>query len=359
MAVYAIARDEERHVARWAASARDADTLSIADTGSTDATVRRARELGATVHELRIQPFRYDEARNHALALVPEDIDVCVSLDLDEVLTPGWRERLEQVWSNGATRARCWYEWPWSEVDPALRFTTVDRIHARHGYRWDGPVHEHLVALGPEVVVGSEVEIHHLRDSLGTRPHYLALLRLAAAERPDDPRIAHLLGCEARVHGLWDEAVRHLRRALALPLRPHERLHTMLSLAQLEPASRGSWVMKACAGYPGRREPWCALAQLHLERGDWLACRGAARTALRIIQPADDYLANVFAWGPWPEQLAARASIELGDYDAAVHHARRAVRAAPGRDDLVELLRQSIGGLPQGYARGTPNSLPE
>ena len=247
-------------------------------------------------------------------------------------------------------------EWPWSDVEPALRFTTADRIHARHGYRWDCPVHEQLVALGAEVmVVASGVEIRHLRASLGTRPHYLALLRLAVAERPDDPRVAYLLGCEARVYGLWDEAAHHLRRALTLPLGPHERLHALLLL---EPASRENWIVRACDSYPGRREPWCALAQLHLEREDWLACRGAALAALRIVQPPDDYLANVFAWGSWPDQLAARASVALGDYEAAMHHARCALRASPARNDLVELLQSAEAGLPRGHITSIERSPP-
>ena len=101
IAVYAIARNEEHHVERWAASARDADTTVLVDTGSSDRTVQRARKLGVVVHEARIVPYRYDVARNRALALVPDDIDFCVSLDLDEVLAPGWRTCLENAWRQG------------------------------------------------------------------------------------------------------------------------------------------------------------------------------------------------------------------------------------------------------------------
>lgn len=118
IAVYAIAHNEEHHVERWAASARDADQIVLVDTGSTDRTVQRARELGVAVHEIRIEPFRYDVARNRALAFVPGDIDFCVSLDLDEVLAPGWRTHLEDAWHQGATRVRFRYVWPWSDVHP-------------------------------------------------------------------------------------------------------------------------------------------------------------------------------------------------------------------------------------------------
>jgi len=355
VAVYAIARDEEAHVERWAASARDADLILLADTGSTDATVRRARALGVKVHDIRIEPFRYDIARNRALDLLPRDVDVCVSLDLDEVLVPGWREYLDDAWRDGATRARCWVQWRWSETYPPLRFS-VDRIHARRGYRWRFPVHEQIVSVGAERVVASAVEIRHLRDPAGTRSAYLDLLRLGATEHPDDGRLAHMLANEARLNGRPDEARDHARRALALRLEPNERLHAMLMLSWLEPESRETWLLDACAEFPHRREPWCELAQRHLDRGHWRACRAAAHAALRIDQPADDYLANPFAWGPWPERLAAQASLELGDHDWANHHARRALAALPHDADLAALLHRATAALTPGRPARPPEN---
>ena len=46
VAVYTIALNEEKHVQRWYDSAKDADYLLIADTGSTDKTVELAKSLG-------------------------------------------------------------------------------------------------------------------------------------------------------------------------------------------------------------------------------------------------------------------------------------------------------------------------
>ena len=86
IAVYTIALNEEQFVERWYEANKDADCLVIADTGSTDNTVELARSLGILVHEIRVKPWRFDDARNTALALVPADVDVCVSVDMDEVL---------------------------------------------------------------------------------------------------------------------------------------------------------------------------------------------------------------------------------------------------------------------------------
>ena len=93
IAVYAICKNEEQFVKRFCESAKEADLILIADTGSTDNTVIEARACGATVYEIAITPWRFDKARDAALALIPRDIDVCIALDLDEMLQPGWRDR--------------------------------------------------------------------------------------------------------------------------------------------------------------------------------------------------------------------------------------------------------------------------
>jgi len=96
IAVYTIALNEQDFVQKWYDSAKEADYLLIADTGSTDNTKNFAKELGINVVEISIKPWRFDDARNASLAVIPSDIDYCIALDLDEVLLPGWREELEK-----------------------------------------------------------------------------------------------------------------------------------------------------------------------------------------------------------------------------------------------------------------------
>ena len=91
VAVYTIALNEAGHVDRWATSAVDADYRIVADTGSDDGTVDLLRSAGVTVHRIAIRPWRFDDARNAALALIPDDVDVCCTMDMDEFLEPGWR----------------------------------------------------------------------------------------------------------------------------------------------------------------------------------------------------------------------------------------------------------------------------
>ena len=127
IAVYAISKNEEQFVERFCESARQADIILIADTGSTDNTVQKAKEQGAVVHSIAVKPWRFDIARDAALVLLPADIDVCISLDLDEELQPGWREEIEKVWKEDTTRLRYKFDW-----GAGIAFY-YEKIHHRHG----------------------------------------------------------------------------------------------------------------------------------------------------------------------------------------------------------------------------------
>ena len=70
IAVYSISLNEIKHVDRYMQACQGADYIIVADTGSTDGTPERLKELGATVHSITIKPWRFDDARNAALALV-------------------------------------------------------------------------------------------------------------------------------------------------------------------------------------------------------------------------------------------------------------------------------------------------
>ena len=95
--VYAICKNEEKFAESWVRSMQEADGICVLDTGSTDGTAERLRELGAHVTQEAVTPWRFDTARNRSLELVPEDADLCVCTDLDEVFRPGWRTAMEQA----------------------------------------------------------------------------------------------------------------------------------------------------------------------------------------------------------------------------------------------------------------------
>ncbi len=133
IAVYTISKNEAKQVQPYMDSCRDADLVMIADTGSTDGTPDLLRQAGAVVHDIAVKPWRFDLARSTSLCLLPADVDVCVKLDLDERLQPGWRGELERAWTPGTTRLRYWYTWNWKAPGvPDVVFRN-DLIHSRPG----------------------------------------------------------------------------------------------------------------------------------------------------------------------------------------------------------------------------------
>ena len=180
IAVYTIAKNEVKQVKPFMESCRDADLVSIADTGSSDGTPDLLRQHGAIVHSIAVKPWRFDTARTTAMNLVPADVDVCIKLDLDERLTPGWR----QSWSTaGRPAPRCadWYTWNWKAPGvPDVVFRS-DLIHARAGYLWRHPTHEILTTGGTQVMAESELAILQFPESK-PRPDDIPLLQQAVRE---------------------------------------------------------------------------------------------------------------------------------------------------------------------------------
>ena len=86
--VYAICKNESKFARRWMESMSEADAVYVLDTGSEDDTVQLLREAGAIVEIQEFRPWRFDRARNRSLEMVPEDADVCVCTDLDELFHP-------------------------------------------------------------------------------------------------------------------------------------------------------------------------------------------------------------------------------------------------------------------------------
>ena len=343
VAIYTIALNERQFVDRWYESAKDADYLLIADTGSTDGPVQRARELGINVVDVRVKPWRFDDSRNAALAALPEDIDMCISLDMDEIITPGWREPLQKMWEQGVTRPKYKHIWSWNEDGtPGLEFS-YDHIHARQGYRWRHPVHETLYSYGIEEKQGwmDGLETHHHPDPTKSRSQYLPLLALSVQEDPHNDRNAFYYGRELYFYGRYQEAASELKRHLSLPTAawPPERAASMRFIAKSLPDEAEEWYRKAISEAPGRREPFVDLALLYYARQDWEQCYQACSEALAIKEKPLEYLCEAESWGERPHDLASVAAYNLGKMQEALAHAEEALRINPNDERLANNLR--------------------
>jgi glycosyltransferase involved in cell wall biosynthesis len=339
IAVYTIAKNEAQFVQRWFDSAKEADSLHILDTGSTDNTVTLARDLGIDVARWEISPWRFDKARNLSLDLVPEDTDLCIALDMDEVLVEGWREHLEAAYADGVTRPRYRYTWSWVGSKPGLVYGG-DKIHARHGYYWKHPVHEVLTPCHNEREVQGwyGLEIHHHPDSTKSRGQYLSLLELAVREDPEDDRNAHYLAREYFYAGQLDEAKAEFQRHLGLPSAKWgaERAQSYRFLYKID--GHHLWLERALDEDPGRRETLVDLAFYWYQHENWTECLKAATAALAIKERPLEYLTEAEAWGPMAHDLAGIAAFRLGYYHQAAYHGMEALKLSPYEDRLVSNL---------------------
>lgn len=338
IAVYTIAKNEAQFVERWQRSACDADSLHILDTGSDDQTVTIARDLGIDVKVWKIDPWRFDKARNLSLEMVSSDTDMCIALDMDEVLVPGWRQYLELV-SPNVTRPRYRYTWSWERLGvPGLQYGG-DKIHARHGYVWKHPVHEVITPTIDEVQEWCALEIHHFPDHTKSRGQYFPLLELAVAEDPEDDRNSHYLAREYYFHNQYDKSEAEFKRHLTLPKAtwPAERAQSCRYLYKI--TNDPAWLQQAVKEDPVRREPRVDLAMHYYQNFDWENCFEAAREALKIEERPLDYISEAFAWGSTAHDLAAISAYNLGYYQEARYHGMEALKISPYDDRLVDNLK--------------------
>lgn len=344
--VYAISKNEEQFVPRFCQSAADADLILIADTGSTDRTVELARTHGAVVHDICITPWRFDDARNAALALIPRDIDICVSLDLDEELQPGWREEIERVWQEDTTRLRYKFDW-----GAGIAFY-YEKIHARHGYRWTHPCHEYPIPymIEERYAQSDMLMVIHKPDNTKSRGQYLPLLEMSVQEDPNDPRNAFYYARELSFHGQWQRAITECERYLALPgaTWPNERCYAYRVMSRSY-AELGDWdnaIRCARLGVveaPNTREPWCEIAKLAYRRAQWAECYGAAMSALAITDRELVYTVDPEVWGAMPHDYASIAAWNIGLQDAAIEQCKLALQFTPDDERLRNNLRMMVG----------------
>ena len=349
IAVYTIALNEACFVERWTRSVADADYTMVADTGSTDDTVAMLEAHGTPVYPMAVRPWRFDDARNAALALLPSNIDVVVSLDMDEVLAPDWRRHLEASW-HACTRLHYQYVWSWTaEGVPNVVFHS-DKIAGRHTHRWKHPIHEILTPTVPETIaVCHNVLIEHHPDANKSRGQYLNLLQLAVAEDPTDDRCAHYLGREYYFNHQYDQAISEFARHLALPkaVWDAERAASMRYIAKCHEAT-GSlhdarrWFGRAVLE-ADTRETLVDAARFELGQNRFHAAIDLCERALAVPTSVGSYLSERYAIAEGPYDLTAVAYFHLGQRSKAAELAKIALDLNPHDPRLMSNLTMMNG----------------
>lgn len=343
--VYAISKNEESFVDRWVDSLAEADEIYVLDTGSTDQTVTKLKNRNVHVVEEHINPWRFDVARNKSLELVPLDTDICVCIDLDEVIEKGWRQKIESIWENNTTRLAYNYNWSFDENGkPAVNFY-IEKIHSRKNYVWTHPVHEVLQYIGQEEnkITTNLITVNHYPDNNKSRSSYLPLLELSVKENPNDDRNMHYLGREYMYYGKNEDAIKTLKRHLELKSATwkDERCASMRFISRcykrLENYSEAKhWADLAIKEAPHLRDPFVERALIAYDLKDWNQVINHCFQALDIKHNPKTYINETFCYDHTIYDLLSIAFFQKELYKFSLVAINEALKITPNEQRLIK-----------------------
>lgn len=342
--VYAISKNEEKFVKRWYESVKEADSVYVLDTGSNDKTVSMLKDLGVNVSVKEIKPWRFDVARNESLKLVPEDCDICVCIDIDEVISKGWRKKLEEIWDDNTNQLRYIYNWSHDDNGKPLVSFYYEKIHARNGFKWIYPVHEVLEFSGEKEVFKTteEIVVDHYPDSTKSRSNYLPLLELSVKENPDNDRNMHYLGREYMFHGKYNEAIDMLIKHLNLKSATwkDERCASMRFIARCYKYLKRydeakMWLDKAINEAPYLRDPYVERAILEYELNNFEDVKKYCLLALEIKNHTKTYINEPFSWNYTIYDLLSISEFYLGNIESSLKWINKATKMEPNNERLI------------------------
>lgn len=311
--VYAIMRNEQSNVAPWAETTVDADMRFVLDTGSRDRTVPELSLHGIPTESVSIDPFRFDDARNMALALAPE-ADLYLRLDADERLPDDWHRQIEEVYDPRIPR----YQYRVHNNGGIWETIIRDDLHQRQGFRWRYPTHEVLV--GPRPVIHLPRFVVEHTSPPERRSHHetnLAVLEAATLEYPGDHRMQFYFARELFYVGAWIRSREEMSKFLAMPDgwgAERAEGYRILAAMDYEPER---WLWKAVGECPQRREPWVDLARHFIGIGH----REQAIGALNFAYHRNDetlYTTDPQCWGdPFHELMESMVDVDPHEAHAA------------------------------------------
>lgn len=373
--VYAICKNEEQFVEKWVESMSEADKIVVLDTGSTDNTVEKLRALGVEVKVQEVKPWRFDVARNISLEMVPEDCNICVCTDLDEVLEPGWAKPLREKWVEGK-HTRGIYKYSWSHLPDGSsgRIFRYDKIHSKE-WHWSAPVHELLVRNDNNsnkynyenmLDLFDDIHLHHYPDKTKSRGSYLPLLEQRKIEMPDDYYGLIYLGHEYCYKGYPEKCIAQLREVLEKfsdKINSVEKASCYLFIGDCysiladqisddQEIDKKNMNQKAADEYSKAieidstyLEPYLNLAKIYIKMKKYFDAEYIVKEGIRKSYRHYTWLERDVSWSYEPWDLLCQAAYYAGHIHDSILYAAKAYAREPSNERLQKNLFSCINGF--------------
>lgn len=185
--IYAICKNEILEVKEWIENTKDADYIAVLDTGSTDGTYELLLSYKNMMPDRIIleqkvfNPWRFDDARNYNMQMIPKDTEICISIDFDERLIENWNNIVQNLWYPECNQIN--YKYAWSKD----KIFWYGKIHSLNDWEWKYPVHEYILYKKDDIKTAAteKILVHHYPKTKNSRQDYLPLLKIRAAEYDD------------------------------------------------------------------------------------------------------------------------------------------------------------------------------
>lgn len=347
--VYAITKNEEKFAKQWIDNMSEADYVVVMDTGSTDNTVNILKENGAIVEQKIIKPWRFDHARTESLKLIPEDADICVCTDLDELFEPGWAEVLRDEWEPDIDLMRYLYSWSHDADGNSLIEIWYNKIHSNTDeWYWNMPVHEVITSKRggdlKEKFAPTTLHLHHYPDETKSRGQYLGLMKTAWEENNNDFMQGYYYGRELMYHEKYQEAISQLKDVLALREPSYKDAHFAAAygfMGNCYKALGDSFnaelsFIKAVDMVVGVREPMINLTVFYYEQQRWHSLIDSGERALLIEKINGEWYENSAFYREIPHDYLSIAYYNIGLFDKSLEHIDKCLEFKPNEQRYID-----------------------
>lgn len=353
--IYAICKNESHFVDKWLDSMSEADYIVVLDTGSEDNTFELLKNDPRVykAEQKVIKPWRFDVARNESMKLIPDDANILVCTDLDELLEPGWADALRSKWIEGV-HERAVYKYAWSHTDDGTPSTIFqyDKVHSRN-WVWNFPVHECLVHKDDilnvdyhndnTLMVFDEMYLHHYPDITKSRGSYLPLLELRKEENPTDYYGRIYLAHEYYYRGFYQKAIDELYDILENYSDRYNQIEKASCYLFMGDSYRAledydeclSAYQKAILVDNTYREPYVNMATVLNELQYYHQAIGVIKECLSKTYRHYNWFERGTTWSYEPYDILAIAYYYIGDYDNSLANAHKALHYNPDDERLL------------------------